>query len=162
MRGRSVGLIAVLACLVASGPAASAPGRGAWSPRGAHAGIAIPFGGRSLAWLPFLGGDRGTPSTAATADGVELARSERFDLVGFDVHDHGLGVYLDVDGRVAFDKAEVVFADGDLQAIDLKGVERGRGLYELASFGAERPVLGVRMHARALSPHARIALRLGR
>jgi hypothetical protein len=161
MRGSWVCVIAVFASLVASGPAASAPGRGAWSPRGAHAGIAIPFGRRSLAWLPFLGGDRGTPSTDA-ADGVELARSDRFGLVGFDVHDHGLGVYLDVDGRVAFDKAEVVFADGDLQAIDLKGVERGRGLYELASFGAERPVLGVRMHARAVSPHARIALRLGR
>jgi len=151
--------IALVAALMTSS-ATAGPGRGAWSPNGSHGGVAFPIAGRSLGWLPFLGFDAGTPVTDAPS--VVLARSERFGLVGFDVHDHGLGVYLEVDGRVAFDKAEVVFADGGLEAIDLKGIERGRGLYELASFDGERPVLGVRMHARALSRQARIALRLGR
>src|SRR5262245_39791759 len=93
MKVRAGWLFMLCLAALSSGIAFAAPGRDAWTSSGAHSGIAFPIVGRSLAWIPFLGG---APSLPVTQDGVVLSRSERFDLVGFDVHDHGLGVYLDV------------------------------------------------------------------
>lgn len=146
--------------LLSVGDVAASSSNGSWrhDPRSAR-NVAVPILDWSLRWIPFLRPDPGVP---IESDGIVLARTDDYHLVGFEVRDQGLGVYLDVRGKVAFDRAEVVFEDGELQAIDLGGVERGVGLYELASFDASRPVLGVRMHARAVSRQARLTLLLGR
>jgi len=90
-----------------------------------------------------------------------LASSSGWTTVGFEMGAPGRSCFVKVSGRAEFDRAEIVFADGDLRAVDLHGARRGTGLYELARWDDGREVLGVRMRARARTGTARIRVLLG-
>ena len=70
------------------------------------------------------------------------------------------GCYVKLVGSAEFDRAEVVFADGELRTLDLGGARRGKGLYELMMWDEPREIVCVRMRARACSGRARLQLLL--
>jgi len=72
------------------------------------------------------------------------------------------GLYLEVSGRVAFESARVEYASGACDSLDLRGMSRGNGLYQLIAFGDDRPVERVVLTAHARSREAWVGLRLGR
>lgn len=145
--------ITMIACAVpcAAGPAAGgfhdpAPSAVPWR-------IAAPV--LRLALAPFC-------ARSVPLDHAVLDRDQGWTRVGFEVRDRGLGVYLDVGGRAQFDRAEIVFTDGEMASLDLGHVVRGRGLYELMTFEDEREVLCVRLLARARSSLAHVDVKIGR
>lgn len=87
-----------------------------------------------------------------------LGAADGWSLVGFTEPMNGSGCYLKVVGKAEFDRAEVLFADGELRTIELGGARRGKGVYELALWDEPREVRCVRMRARAHSSRARIEL----
>lgn len=91
-----------------------------------------------------------------------IHEGEGWVALDFPVSEEACGVFLEVAGRVEFDHAAIVRADGSAQLVDLHGAARGRGLYELASFSAFEPVERVTLVARAHSSLAHVAVRLGR
>lgn len=71
------------------------------------------------------------------------------------------GCFLRIKGRAEFDRAEVLFADGQLEPIELRGARRGRGLYELVRWPQARTIACVRLRVRARSEEARLELVFG-
>ena len=107
--------------------------------------------------IPGLGG-----RSPELEDGRLITREQGWRVVGFSVNEAVRGLYLEVAGKLEFDRAEVVYQDGALEPIDLKGAERHDGLFELSSLASPRAILGVRLRARARSSQAQVALRLAR
>ena len=102
------------------------------------------------------------PSATATARMERsLAATEGWTTIGYEVNAPSRSCFVQVLGRAEFDRAEVVFANGDLRTLDLRGARRGNGVYELTSWEEARDVLGIRMRARARSNKARIRVLLG-
>jgi hypothetical protein len=91
-----------------------------------------------------------------------LGRGQGSRELEFRVDDDGLGVYLEVSGRVEFEGAEVRLADGTRRSLPLARAVRGGGLYELCDFGSMVRVDAVVLRARARSSEARVGVRLGR
>jgi hypothetical protein len=79
----------------------------------------------------------------------------------FTVGETVVALYCDVKGRARFARAEVVFADGSRERIELFGTLRTGGLYELVTFDRPRAVAYVRIACRAERGTARLGLRLG-
>lgn len=89
-----------------------------------------------------------------------LVSSQDWRTVGFAMPMRGRGCYVKIAGTAEFDRAEVVFADGELRALDLGGARRGKGLYELMMWDEPREIACVRMRVRACSGRARLQLLL--
>ena len=156
---RLLGILGLLAASAAcaTGAASAAPRTAGWSGQGLVApapNYVMPLFG----WRPTLH----QTDQAATAPRAEVRRESGWQRLGFDVGERTSGVYLQVKGRAQFDRAEVVFADGALESYDLKQTERGKGVYELATFDSERDVMCVRLFARASSSRAQVSVRLER
>lgn len=121
-------------------------------------------GGGFFSWLaaPFTW--FASNSSPICSDGLcqELERRNGWLRLGYDVSDFGNGVYLEIEGKVQFRSAEIVFADGELTRLDLAYSRRNSGIYELREFDENRKVMLVRVLARAVSDDATIAVRLGR
>lgn len=128
----------------------------------------IPSGAGGAHWaqgllrLPLLAFHRcfQRPSAAETQDHQRLEASRGWQTIGFATHVTASGCFIRLDGRAEFDRAEVVFADGDLRALELGGARRGKGIYELATWEEPRDIVCVRLRARARSDEARFALLL--
>ena len=115
--------------------------------------------GAALATLPIVRGFQAEPPPAVLTQTFGL--EEGWRPIGFSVGEKVSGLYLRVWGRVQFDRAEIVYADGGLEPVDLRQCVRGGGLYVLTEFDDRREVLGVRMIVRARSDFAYVALKLG-
>ena len=103
------------------------------------------------------------PATGTTDPLVaELEQSEAWQTYGFEVSDSGLGLFLDLTGSIEFRVARVTFADGTVRDVDLRDARRSDGLFELVTFASEERIHAVRLVARARSPQAKIAVRIGR
>jgi len=147
---------------VAAGPGARsslfAPARPSAGPQGSFAArvLLLPIGFvlGNVVRAPEL--ERPLPNSSL------LRRDEGWTELQIPVGDEGLGVYLEVAGRVRFAAAMVRFADGTEHAIDLDRAARGRGVYELLVFDGSRRVAAVQLRAVALSPSAQVGVRLGR
>jgi hypothetical protein len=91
-----------------------------------------------------------------------LVRSDGWRSLRFPVDDHGLGVYLAVEGEAQFDIAYIDYDDGTQDRFELSQARRANGLFVLAEFTADRPVTRVSVLAHAVSPEAHISILLGR
>ena len=91
-----------------------------------------------------------------------LARAEGWRALRFAIGDHGLGVYLAVEGEAQFDIAYIDYDDGTQDRIELAEARRADGLFALAEYGADRQVTRVALLARAVTPQAHVAILLGR
>jgi hypothetical protein len=91
-----------------------------------------------------------------------MASARGFQPLAFEAPDHGRGLYVEIDGSVQFRSAEIVFADGEVDRLDLQYAIRTDGIFELRDFGSDRGVRDVYMVARAASPRATKRIRFGR
>ena len=91
-----------------------------------------------------------------------LEASQGWNTIGFAANAPGRGCFLKISGKAEFDRAEVLFADGELRTLDLELTRRGKGTYELAQWEQSREIVCVRMRARACSARARVQLLLAR
>jgi hypothetical protein len=96
------------------------------------------------------------------------ARTEEFRTLGvertlasFDVGEPVLALFLEVRGRIQLESVEIRFADGETLSIDVYGITRDNGLYELKAFDGTRVVTSVRLVGRGERRPSRVALRLG-
>jgi hypothetical protein len=120
--------------------------------------------GSFLSWLAAPFAWLASSESPICTDGLcrEIERRNGWLRLGYDVRDVGHGVYLEVQGKVQFRSAEIVFTDGHLTRLDLAYSKRGNGIYELREFDDEREVMLVRLLARAVTDDATLAVRLGR
>lgn len=91
-----------------------------------------------------------------------LTRSDGWRSLRFSVGDHGLGVYLAVEGEAQFDIAYIDYEDGTQDRIELSQARRADGWFALAEYAGDRRVMRVSLVARAVSREARISILLGR
>jgi hypothetical protein len=97
----------------------------------------------------------------AWEDAETLVRADDWTDITLNADSRGRRLWVQVaEGRVQFDWAEVVFANGDARVVEMKSWTRGPGLYELMDFRDGRRVDHVRMVARAWTPEARVVLRM--
>ena len=99
-------------------------------------------------------------SPAEAQDHQRLEASRGWQTIGFATQVTASGCFIRLDGRAEFDRAEVVFADGDLRELELQGARRGKGVYELTTWDESRSIVCVRLRARACSDEARVSLLL--
>lgn len=92
------------------------------------------------------------------AEGLE--KEEDWTEFQLDVDRRGHKLYLEVEGKVQIEFAEVVFENGDTQVVDFEAKTHTAGLYAFLDFVDGRKVDHVRMVARAKSDSARIVLRM--
>lgn len=90
-----------------------------------------------------------------------LGGTRGFQVISLDQADHGVGLYVQLDGSVQFRSAEITFADGEVDRLDLQYAIRTDGIFELRDFGRERDVLSVLLVVRAASPDANLRIRFG-
>jgi hypothetical protein len=114
-----------------------------------------------FAWLGArVRGRRGAGPALENASA--LRREQGWTVLDLPVNEPASALYLEVTGRVQFDSAEIVFRDGAARALDLRGVVRGRGLFELHDFADVPEVATVRLTVRAATARACVGLRIGR
>lgn len=65
-------------------------------------------------------------------------------------------LYVQVQGKVEFERADIHYADGSEESVDAFGLVRDDGMYRLASFGTRREVEWVRLVFCAESKRARL------
>lgn len=95
---------------------------------------------------------------ASTLDGrFDRARS----IVEFDVDQPVVGLFLEVRGKVEFERIDVECTDGRRFSVNTFGEQRSTGLYELVRFEADRSIHSVRLIGRAKHRPAQVGLRLG-
>ena len=99
---------------------------------------------------------------APLPNSAALERADSWQTFAFDVHDDGIGICLEVAGRVEFDRAGIAFGDGTRVAVPLRDAVRGSGLYVLVDLPGMTRVATVTLHARARSATARVGVRLAR
>jgi hypothetical protein len=104
---------------------------------------------------------RGIPLDEGRTSGLRLDKSAGWSNLAFPIQEPVSGIFIDVQGKVQFRYAEVSFADGRIESIDLKLATRGRGLFELATFDKAREVTQVRLVARARTRNAGVDLKRG-
>jgi hypothetical protein len=97
-----------------------------------------------------------------SAQASPLERARGWTVLELAVAEPARTLYLEVDGRVQFDSAEIVFEEGGSRWLDLRGVVRGQGLFELLDGAGERVVTTVRLNARAASERASVGVRIAR
>lgn len=116
-----------------------------------------------VTWTTVTVVDRPAADHLEWQDSESLFHEEDWAETVFDCNHAGDKVYLEVTkGRVQFDFAEVVFANGECQVVDFSNGVRDPGLYSLLDFRDGRTVDHVRLIARATSDEAKVALLLAR
>ncbi len=101
------------------------------------------------------------PSLLVWEDAETLSKPEGWTEFTLECNERGRKLDLEVaGGRVQFDWAEVVFANGDSRVVDFSEKTVGPGLYSLLDFRDGRKVDHVRVVAQAKSPEARVALKM--
>jgi hypothetical protein len=104
---------------------------------------------------------RAIPLDEGRTSGLRLDKSAGWSNLSFPIQEQVSGIFIDVQGKVQFRYAEVSFADGGIESIDLRLATRGRGLFELTTFDKTREVTQVRLVARARTRNAGVDCKRG-
>jgi hypothetical protein len=99
---------------------------------------------------------------AEIENGSALSREQGWTVLDLPVNEPATALYVEVAGRVQFDSAEIVFRDGAPRPLDLRGVVRGRGFFELHTCAGPRAVTAVRLNVRATTARAQVGIRIAR
>jgi len=110
----------------------------------------------------------GIVATAAMArplviweDGETLSADEDWTEFSLNCANTGSRLWLEiVSGRARFDWAEVTFANGEAQVVDMKEFVRDPGFYPLLDFANGRAVDHVRVVAKSETPESRVVLKM--
>ncbi|MEO6436009.1 MAG: hypothetical protein ABIP55_09635 [Tepidisphaeraceae bacterium] len=95
-------------------------------------------------------------------DSDTIEKDEDWAELNFGVDDRGDALFLDIDGRVQMNFAELTFDNGDVQVVDYNEHAHAKGVYKLYDFPGVRHVKTVRLIARAQSDEATLTLYLNR
>ena len=95
-------------------------------------------------------------------DSDTLEKEEDWAELNFGVDERGDALFVDIDGRVQMNFAELTFENGDTQVVDYDEHTQAKGLYRLYDFPGVRHLKTVRMVARAQSDEATLRLYLKR
>ncbi len=95
-------------------------------------------------------------------DTETIERDEEWVETNFGVDDRGDALFLEVDGRVQLNFADVTFENGEVQVVDFDERPQPSGVYRLYNFPGVRHVKTVRLVARAQSDEATLRLYLNR
>lgn len=90
-----------------------------------------------------------------------LGREQGRRVLTFPIQEPAPQLFVNISGRVQFERADICFADGTIESVDAYGVDRDTGLYELAHYERARSVESVRLVLRARSRHARVGICIG-
>lgn len=112
-----------------------------WRPRV----VALPVGDR-LVWQ----------------DGESITRNEGWVDTNFGVDSEGNALFLDINGHVGLNFAEITFANGNVQVVDFDEQPHGTGIYKLLDFPDGRYVKTVRVLAKSESEETKLAVYLGK
>lgn len=95
-------------------------------------------------------------------DSETIARDEGWVDSNFGIDASGNALFLDIDGRVKLNFAEVTFSNGNVQVVDFNENTRGSGVYKLLDFADGRRVSTVHILAKSESDETKLALYLSR
>jgi hypothetical protein len=118
--------------------------------------LIAPFG-PLVSLVERVAGGEPLPSTV-----LAVPPGPRWHVVGAEIQAPARALLISVTGRVEFQTAEIVLADGAIERVDLAGAQRSRGVYALREWPEARDVLGVRVSARAPAGGAAIGFLLVR
>jgi hypothetical protein len=149
---------AAMAALVLAGASDPCSARGAaraWpggsdARSGPLAALVLPLRAISLPWT-----GRASRTAAFRTLGAERT------MTSFEVGEPVVALFLEVRGHVELERVEIGFAEGEPLSIDVYGMTRDSGLYELTAFEGARVVTSVRLVGRGHRRAARVAVRLG-
>jgi hypothetical protein len=122
---------------------------------------------RPLVFLPALAWTAAAASLPpgdrlAWQDSESIARDEGWVDTNFGVDGAGDALFLGIDGRAKLNFAEVTFADGSVQVVDMGERAHGSGVYKLLDFADGRRVSTVRLLAKSESEDTKLAVYLSR
>jgi hypothetical protein len=112
-----------------------------WTPRA----VAMPAGDR-LVWQ----------------DSESISHDEGWVDTNFGVDSEGNALFLDLNGRVRLNFAEITFANGNVQVVDFDERTHDKGIYQLLDFADGRSVKTVRMLAKSESDETKLTVYLSR
>jgi hypothetical protein len=95
-------------------------------------------------------------------DAEVITRDEGWVDTNFGVDGRGDALYLRVGGSAQLSFAEVVFADGRVQVVDMGDRTHGEGVYRLLDFADGRHVKTVRLLAKSNREETKLSVYLGR
>jgi hypothetical protein len=95
-------------------------------------------------------------------DTETIARDEDWVESNFGIEDRGDALYLQIEGSVQLDFADVTYENGEVQVVDFNEGTHGSGIYRLYQIPGVRNVKTVRLVARARSNEATLRLYLNR
>ncbi len=90
-----------------------------------------------------------------------VERAQGRQVLTFPIREPAPLLFVNISGRVQFERADIGFADGAVESVDAYGLDRGTGLYELARYERARSVEFVRLVLRARSRQARVGICIG-
>ncbi|MBI5836470.1 MAG: hypothetical protein HZB25_04410 [Candidatus Eisenbacteria bacterium] len=100
------------------------------------------------------------PGMLVWEDKESLDQEDDWTEFSLNADSRGTALFLQVEGRVQAEFAEVVFGNGESQVVDFESRTWKPGIYQLLDFKDGRTVDHVRMVARAKSEDAVVILRL--
>ena len=95
-------------------------------------------------------------------DTETIDKDEDWVETNFGIDDRGDALFLQVDGRVQLNFADVTFENGEVQVVDFNEKAHASGIYRFYDFPGVRNVKTVRLVARAQSDEATLRLYLNR
>ena len=102
------------------------------------------------------------PERLVWQDSETIARDEDWVDTNFGIDAPGDALFLDLNGRVKLNFAEVTFANGNVQVVDFNEQTHSRGVYKLLDFPDGRHVATVRILAKSESDQTSISVYLSR
>jgi hypothetical protein len=96
----------------------------------------------------------------AWRDSEVIENDEGWVDTNFGIDESGNALFLEIDGNAELNFAEVTFANGNVQVVDLGEQTRGNGIYRLLDFADGRHVKTVRILALSKSKETKLVVYL--
>lgn len=95
-------------------------------------------------------------------DTESITKDEDWVDTNFGIDGSGDALYLDINGKVKLNFAEITFANGHVQVVDFNEKTHKTGVYKLLDFRDDRHVMTVRILLKSESDSTRLAVYLGK
>lgn len=113
----------------------------------------------ALTWTPAVV-TLPTRERLAWQDSEVIESDEGWVDTNFGIDESGNALFLEIDGKAELNFAEVTFANGNVQVVDLGEQTRGNGIYKLLDFADGRHVKTVRLLALSKSKDTKLVVYL--
>ena len=114
-----------------------------------------------LAWRPMVVAMPAS-NRLVWQDSESITRDEGWVDTNFGVDESGNALFLDINGKVGLNFAEVTFVNGNVQVVDFNEQTHDTGIYRLLDFADGRRVMTVRLLAKSESDETKLAVYLSK